>query len=90
MPLALLNSSPDTTSSPAPATRSPISNATLRVERLIASATLGAFAASSYLCTTIEGNTNDDGSCDGWKTCIKSRVFKKSDGHRFIRWGALA
>jgi CHAP domain len=45
---------------------------------------------TSYLCTTIEGNTNDDGSRDGWKTCVKSRVFKKGDGHRFIRWDALA
>ena len=44
---------------------------------------------SAYLCTTIEGNTNDDGSRDGWKTCIKSRGFKKTDGHRFIRWGTL-
>jgi hypothetical protein len=45
---------------------------------------------TASLCTTIEGNTNDDGSRDGWKTCIKTRLFKKTDSHRFIRWEALA
>ena len=44
---------------------------------------------TASLCTTIEGNTNDDGSRDGWKTCIKTRLFTKTDGHRFIRWESL-
>lgn len=44
---------------------------------------------SGYLCTTIEGNSNDDGAREGWKTCIKTRLFKKGDAHRFVRWGAL-
>jgi hypothetical protein len=44
---------------------------------------------SAFLCTTIEGNTNDDGGRDGWKSCIKQRVFGKADGHAFIRWTAL-
>ena len=41
---------------------------------------------STFLCTTIEGNTNDDGSRDGWKSCLKHRFFGKADGHAFIRW----
>ncbi|HXC25337.1 MAG TPA: hypothetical protein VNU46_05425 [Gemmatimonadaceae bacterium] len=44
---------------------------------------------SGYLCTTIEGNTNDDGAREGWKTCIKSRLFPKNGEHRFVRWEGL-
>ncbi|HXC25045.1 MAG TPA: hypothetical protein VNU46_03955, partial [Gemmatimonadaceae bacterium] len=46
--------------------------------------------SAAYLCTTIEGNTTDDGSRDGWKSCIKTRTFPKGDRHRFIRWEAIA
>jgi hypothetical protein len=44
---------------------------------------------TTYLCTTIEGNTTDDGSRDGWKSCIKQRPFPKASQHRFIRWEPL-
>jgi hypothetical protein len=46
--------------------------------------------ATTYECLTIEGNTNDDGSRDGWKSCIKTRTFDKSSPHRFIQWEAAA
>lgn len=42
-----------------------------------------------HLCLTIEGNTNDDGSRDGFATLRKVRTFREADGHRFIRWTAL-
>lgn len=45
--------------------------------------------SGAYSCTTIEGNTNDDGSPEGWKTCLKMRHFSKGARHRFIRWTAL-
>ena len=67
---------------------------------LLYSTSLGRFAhtgivldvretASAFLCITIEGNTNDDGSRDGRKSCLKRRVFGKADGHVFIRWTNL-
>jgi hypothetical protein len=34
--------------------------------------------------TTIEGNTNTDGSRNGWKVCVRTRKFKDAD--RFLRW----
>ena len=42
--------------------------------------------SSAFLCTTIEGNTNDDGGREGWKSCLKQRLFRKTDGHAFIHW----
>jgi hypothetical protein len=45
--------------------------------------------ATGFACTTIEGNTNDDGSRDGWKTAVKYRRFGSGERHRFIRWTAI-
>lgn len=42
-----------------------------------------------HVCTTIEGNTNDDGSRDGFATLRKVRTFREADGHKFIRWVEL-
>lgn len=43
-----------------------------------------------FSCTTIEGNTNDDGSRDGRTTLARSRRFSVRAGDRFIRWIELA
>lgn len=40
-------------------------------------------------CTTVEGNTNDDGSREGWCTLRKVRRFSVNEGDRFIRWTDL-
>jgi hypothetical protein len=42
-----------------------------------------------HLCVTIEGNTNEDGSRDGFATLRKVRTFREADGHKFIRWTEL-
>jgi hypothetical protein len=42
-----------------------------------------------FVCTTVEGNTNDDGSRDGRTTLRKSRHFRVENGDRFIRWPDL-
>lgn len=42
-----------------------------------------------HVCTTIEGNTNDDGSRNGTATLRKVRRFVEADGDRFIRWVKL-
>ena len=42
-----------------------------------------------HVCTTIEGNTNLDGSRDGYATLRRARTFREVDGHRFIRWCEL-
>ena len=39
-----------------------------------------------FVCTTIEGNTNDDGSNEGRETLIKQRTFSMQRGDRFIAW----
>ena len=39
-----------------------------------------------HVCVTIEGNTNDDGSANGYTTLRKHRTFRAADGHAFIRW----
>ena len=39
-----------------------------------------------YICTTIEGNTNDDGGRDGRMTLQKTRRFSVKNGDRFVRW----
>jgi hypothetical protein len=39
-----------------------------------------------HVCTTIEGNTNEDGSREGFATLRKIRTFREVDGHKFIRW----
>lgn len=39
-----------------------------------------------HVCTTVEGNTNDDGSRNGNATLRKVRRFVEADGDRFIRW----
>jgi hypothetical protein len=36
---------------------------------------------------TLEGNTNDDGSREGWKVCHKTRKWSVND--RFIDWAQL-
>ena len=46
--------------------------------------------ATDLACVTIEGNTNDDGSSEGWKIAVRYRRFAKSERHRFIRWTAIA
>lgn len=39
---------------------------------------------------TIEGNTNTDGSRNGWEVAIRTtRRLDPAHGHRFIRWTAL-
>ena len=35
-------------------------------------------------CTTLEGNTNTDGSRNGWGVFERTRTFKSAD--RFVRW----
>jgi hypothetical protein len=42
-----------------------------------------------HVCTTIEGNTNDNGSRDGYATLRRARTFHEADGHKFIRWSQL-
>ena len=42
-----------------------------------------------HVCLTIEGNTNEDGSRDGFATLRKVRTFREADGHKFIRWTGL-
>lgn len=39
-----------------------------------------------YDCTTIEGNTNEEGSREGNAVVIKKRVFYPDMRDRFIRW----
>jgi hypothetical protein len=39
-----------------------------------------------HVCTTVEGNTNDDGSSNGHATLRRVRRFVETDGDRFIRW----
>jgi hypothetical protein len=46
----------------------------------------GSGAEASYVCTTIEGNTNADGSRNGNTTLRKTRRFSIANGDRFIRW----
>jgi hypothetical protein len=41
-----------------------------------------------YLCTVVDGNTNSDGSENGYTTLRHPRRFKKAD--RFVRWVDLA
>ncbi|HXC25131.1 MAG TPA: hypothetical protein VNU46_04385 [Gemmatimonadaceae bacterium] len=53
---------------------------------IVVDVTLG---TGGYGCHTIEGNTNDDGSADGWKTGIRYRCFGPGTPHRFIRWTAI-
>jgi len=38
------------------------------------------------ICTTVEGNTNDDGSSNGHATLRKVRRFSAANGDAFIRW----
>ena len=42
------------------------------------------------ICTTIEGNTNDDGSPNGFTTLRKVRTFSAKRGDGFIRWADIA
>ena len=39
-----------------------------------------------YVCRTVEGNTNEDGSANGNATLGKVRRFNTFVGDRFIRW----
>ena len=43
-----------------------------------------------YICTTIEGNTNEDGAREGRMTLQKTRRFSVRNGDRFIRWSRAA
>ena len=43
----------------------------------------------SYVCETIEGNTNSDGSANGYTTLRRVRTFvpsQSNEAHKFIRW----
>lgn len=42
-----------------------------------------------YTCTTIEGNTNDDGAREGQTTALRQRAFSLQSGDRFVRWTDL-
>lgn len=42
-----------------------------------------------HVCTTVEGNTNVDGSRNGNATLRKVRRLVEADGDRFIRWVKL-
>lgn len=42
-----------------------------------------------WVCTTVEGNTNDDGSVNGNATLRKTRRFNTLSGDRFVRWVEL-
>jgi hypothetical protein len=44
---------------------------------------------NAYVCLTVEGNTNDDGSREGRATLCRTRRFSTSNGDRFIRWAEL-
>jgi hypothetical protein len=48
--------------------------------------TYGTGNIASYVCTTVEGNTNADGSRNGNTTLRKTRRFSIANGDRFIRW----
>jgi hypothetical protein len=41
---------------------------------------------AEFVCTTIEGNTNDDGSANGHTTLRKTRTLRVANGDRFVRW----
>ena len=43
----------------------------------------------AHTCTTVEGNTNDDGSREGRMTLRKTRRFSMQRGDRFSRWSDL-
>ncbi|HJQ20550.1 MAG TPA: hypothetical protein VJ867_09400 [Gemmatimonadaceae bacterium] len=42
-----------------------------------------------WVCTTVEGNTNDDGSVNGNATLRKVRRINTLNGDRFVRWVEL-
>jgi hypothetical protein len=46
----------------------------------------GSGKTASYVCTTVEGNTNADGSRNGNTTLRKTRRFSIANGDRLIRW----
>lgn len=41
---------------------------------------------SDGTCLTVEGNTNNDGSRNGWGVFIRRRRFDANRGDRFLRW----
>jgi len=43
-------------------------------------------ADTVYVCTTVEGNTNEDGSRNGTNTLSKTRRFSASADDGFVRW----
>ncbi len=47
---------------------------------------LGSGDERTYVCTTIEGNTNHEGAREGRLTLQKTRRFSLQNGDRFIRW----
>ena len=49
----------------------------------------GSGESGSYMCTTVEGNTNADGSRNGNTTLRKTRRFSIANGDRFVRWANL-
>ena len=46
-------------------------------------------AGTVYTCTTIEGNTSEDGSREGRTTALRQRTLSIQSGDRFVRWTDL-
>ena len=44
---------------------------------------------NAYVCRTVEGNTNSDGSRQGTSVLLRTRTFPKPGPHRFVRWTQL-
>jgi hypothetical protein len=42
-----------------------------------------------FVCTTVEGNTNEDGSANGYTTLRRVRRLSPERGDAFIRWAEL-
>jgi hypothetical protein len=53
-------------------------------------ACLGNGTDVEHLCTTIEGNSNEDGAREGVAAVRRTRRFSRDRGDRFIRWVELA
>lgn len=49
----------------------------------------GSEGDARFVCTTVEGNTNADGSRDGRMTLRKVRSFSVKNGDRFVHWPEL-
>jgi hypothetical protein len=51
---------------------------------------IGSARDAVYVCTTLEGNTNEDGSREGRMTLRKTRRFSPANGDQFIHWPDVA